>query len=434
MGDLQKLNGYHVFLAIITFLGWTISAMDTSLFFFIAPHLMEEFHFSLQEFGYIVGGGFIIAIVFSVFVGPLTDYFGRKIVFQCVLFLVTISTFLSGLSWNFTSLVVFRLLATGSAFAEYAVGATLLIESVPAKDRGWLVGIMAAGWPAGTALSTLISLYSVPNFGWRSSFFIAAIPAFLIIAIRLFVKEPILYKNISLLHNKGKKPPQKSSFDASEIQTNFKLNKRNSIKFTYRQLLRGDLLKNTVLIWIYMNSIVISYGLLIWFAPYWMNKAFGLDLVQATWLSGIGSLIGIIGYITCGWLSGKIGILEANIIFLPIAMVLTIFMTKFSDTYLSFFIAYLLWSFFGTGTWGAIPRLFTEAFPTHVRGTGASINSASCWLGWALVSTFSPFIINFVEYKHLIFFSGVILFPIALTALWMMRRIPSSVDLEDYTS
>lgn len=192
----QKLKGYHVFLAIICFLGWSISAMDASLFFFVGHDLMEKFNFSMQGFETIVAGGFLLAIIFSFFIGPLMDYFGRKVVFQWILIIMTIGTFLSGLSWNYPSLVIFRLLATGCAFAEYAVGATILVESVPARHRGWLVGIMAAGWPAGTALSTLISLYAIPALGWQSAFFIASIPAFIVIVNRLYVKEPKRFKDV----------------------------------------------------------------------------------------------------------------------------------------------------------------------------------------------------------------------------------------------
>jgi putative MFS transporter len=430
MKQEQQLKGYHIFLAIVSFLGWMISAIDASLFFFVGPYLMEEFDFSLQTFGMIVAGGFLIAIVFSFFIGPLMDYFGRKIVFQWILIFMTIGTFLSGLSWNVESLIIFRLLATGSAFAEYAVGATILVESVPAKHRGWLVGIMAAGWPAGTALSTLISLYVIPTLGWQSAFFIASIPAFIVIVIRLYIKEPKRFRDVIRIRTQSSNRAADSAL--SEIKINYKVNKEEAVKYPLRQLFRGELLKNTILIWIYMNAVVISYSLLIWFAPYWLNDAFGIDSAQATWTSCIGSLVSILGFISCGWLSGKIGIREANTIFIPIGVFITIWMTQFANSYSAFLPAYLLWNFFGAGIWGVIPRLFTEAFPTRARGTGASVNSASCWLGWAFTSNFSPYIINHIGYNKAIFFAGVFLFPIALISLWMIRRIPPSSDLEEY--
>jgi MFS family permease len=428
----NDIQGYSMFVTLIAFIGWTISAMDTSIFFFVAPHLMEEFDFSLTEFGIIVAAGFIVAIVFNIVVGPLMDYFGRKVVFQWILFLVSIGTFLTGLSWNFESLTIFRILATGSAFAEYAVGATILIESVSAKHRGWIVGIMAAGWPAGTAISTLLSIYVVPEWGWRSAFYLASIPAFLVIVVRLYIKEPVRFKELV----KFRQSIKSYTAETKEIvsQNRFKINKEEVLKFTYLQLMKGELLKNTLLIWLYMNLVVIAYGLLIWFAPYWMNYAFELNWNEAIWTVGAGSLVSMLGFVCCGWLSGIIGIRYANLLFIVISIPLTIWMTFFAQTFNAFLPAYLLWNFFGAGIWGTIPRIFTEAFPTRARGTGSSIGSASCWLGWAVISYLAPHIIEANDYYTAISFSGIILLPLALIPLWIIREIPSSSELEDYIS
>lgn len=83
---------------------------------------------------------------------------------------------------------------------------------------------------------------------------------------------------------------------------------------------------------------------------------------------------------------------------------------------------FFLWNFFGAGVWEIIPRLFTEPFPVSIRGTAAAVNSASCWLGWGLVSTCSPFIINYIGYNEAIYFSGIILYPIALITVVLITR------------
>ena len=422
MNESQGLKSYHLLLAFITFLGWMISAMDASLFFFVGPYLMEEFDFDFQTFGWMVGGGFLLAIIFSIFVGPLMDFLGRKLIFQWILVLVTIGTFLSGLAWNFTSLAIFRLITTGSAFAEYAVGATILFESVPKKHRGWLLGIMAAGWPAGTALAGIITLYSIPTLGWRSTFFIAAIPAFIVILIRLFVEESEQFKT----ERKHQSPSTAFKMNSPFIELLKK--QRNMFKSNYSKLLSGNNLYNSALVWVYINSAVFSYSLLIWFAPYWMRDAFGLDFLQTTYVAVLGSLVSIFGYICCGWLGGYLGIRKTNLIFILIGMSLIVWINYFSSDLSSFLTGYLLWNFFGAGIWGIIPRIFTEKFHVSIRGTAASINSASCWLGWALISTFSPFILEYVGYQLVLYLSVIIFSPIALIANWIMTRQEINLD------
>jgi predicted MFS family arabinose efflux permease len=221
---------------------------------------------------------------------------------------------------------------------------------------------------------------------------------------------------------------------ASEVSTKFKMNKEEAVKFTYLQVTRGEILKNIVFISIYISLVVVSYGLLNWFAPYWMNHAFQLDLVEATRTVGYGSLVGIFGFITCGWLSGKIGIRGANTVFICIGLLIMLWMTRFADTYASFLPAYMLWNYFGAGIWGTMPRMFTEAFPTRARGTASSISSAACWFSWAVISYLSPYISSVNGYQTAIFMAGAVLFPLALLPLWIMRRIPTANELEDYIS
>lgn len=420
MKESQPLTKYHLFLTLVTFLGWTISAMDASLFFFIGPSIMEQFNFDLQTLGFISGAGFFLAIIFSSVVGPLMDLLGRKIVFQWILVLVTLGTFLSGLAWSFTSLVIFRLIATGSAFAEYAVGATILGESVPKKHRGWIIGIMAAGWPAGTALAGIITQYSIPILGWRSSFFIATIPAFIIILIRLFVEESDEFKEDSVARNNQFASLKERSFLRFSLYIIKAL--KNQLISVYREVLSGRNLYNTILVSTYINSFVVSYSLLIMFAPYWMRDAFGINFLETTNIIILGSLISVLGYFCCGWIGGHLGIFKVNLIFLPISVVLIIWMNHFQDTVHLFLVGYFLWSFFGSGLWGLVPRLFTEKFHTNIRGAAASLNSASCWLGWAIVCVFSSYILEHIGYSKVILISSIALFPVALITSWFLSK------------
>ncbi|HWK22853.1 MAG TPA: MFS transporter [Ureibacillus sp.] len=420
MKDPQRLTRYHLFLTLVTFLGWAISAMDASLFFFIGPSIMERFDFDLQTLGYISGAGFLLAIIFSFVVGPIMDYLGRKIVFQWILVLVTLGTFSSGVAWNFTSLVIYRLIATGSAFAEYAVGATILVESVPKRHRGWIIGIMAAGWPAGTAFAGIITQYSIPVLGWRSAFFIATIPAFIIIVIRLFVEEADEFKEESIARNSQFISLNEKSFYKFFLYIIGEL--KNNFISIYREVLSGRNLYNTVLVSTYINSFVVSYSLLIWFAPYWMRDAFGFNLFETTNIVVLGSLVSVIGFISCGWIGGHFGIFKTNLIFLPISVLLIIWMNHFDNTLHLFLVGYFLWSFFGSGLWGIIPRLFTEKFHTSIRGAAASLNSASCWLGWAIICIFSSYIFENIGYSKVILISSIALFPVALIASWFLTK------------
>src|SRR6185437_15989409 len=62
-------------------------------------------------------------------------------------------------------------------------------ESVPASARGWLTGILQAGYPAGYLLAAVAYGQLYPHIGWRGMFIVGALPALLVLYIRRRVPE-----------------------------------------------------------------------------------------------------------------------------------------------------------------------------------------------------------------------------------------------------
>jgi len=72
---------------------------------------------------------------------------------------------------------------------EWGVGASLVMESVPAKWRGILSGILQEGYALGNLLAAIAFWTVFPHWGWRPMFFIGGLPALLTLFIRAKVKE-----------------------------------------------------------------------------------------------------------------------------------------------------------------------------------------------------------------------------------------------------
>jgi SHS family lactate transporter-like MFS transporter len=71
----------------------------------------------------------------------------------------------------------------------WGVGASLAMESVPAATRGILSGILQEGYPAGYLLAALTYGLVFPHYGWRGMFIVGAVPAILVLFIRVGVRE-----------------------------------------------------------------------------------------------------------------------------------------------------------------------------------------------------------------------------------------------------
>ena len=73
---------------------------------------------------------------------------------------------------------------------EWGVGASLTMESVPARWRGLISGLLQEGYALGFLLAAAVYRLVYPHWGWRPLFFIGGLPALLTLFVRAKVKEP----------------------------------------------------------------------------------------------------------------------------------------------------------------------------------------------------------------------------------------------------
>jgi SHS family lactate transporter-like MFS transporter len=90
---------------------------------------------------------------------------------------------------NFTVFLILRALFGIGMGGEWGLGASLAMESLPAKARGLFSGILQQGYAFGYLLAAVFYWIIFPIFGWRGLFVAGALPAALVIYIRARVPE-----------------------------------------------------------------------------------------------------------------------------------------------------------------------------------------------------------------------------------------------------
>jgi SHS family lactate transporter-like MFS transporter len=82
--------------------------------------------------------------------------------------------------------------------AEWTSGATLAMENWPQRSRGIASGILQGSWAVGYLLAAVVSAFVVPRWGWRALFLVAALPALVVLPIRIWVPESPEWKQPKL--------------------------------------------------------------------------------------------------------------------------------------------------------------------------------------------------------------------------------------------
>ncbi|MEU1665313.1 MFS transporter [Streptomyces sparsogenes] len=131
----------------------------------------------------------------AVIVGPLADRIGRRQIFAWDMLLFAILSAAQFFVQSATQLLILRLLLGLVLGADYVVSKSLVTEHAPRHVRGRLMSLLAVAWSAGYVFAYLVGflLSGTSDDAWRYMLAVSAIPALLILGLRLGVPEAPLW-------------------------------------------------------------------------------------------------------------------------------------------------------------------------------------------------------------------------------------------------
>ena len=329
------------------FLGWTLDAFDFFVLVMVLDRVAESFHRTRPEIALTLTASLAMRPVGALLFGMLADRYGRRVPLMADIIFYSIVEVASGLAPNYTTFLVLRLLYGVGMGGEWGVGASLTMESVPAKWRGFVSGLLQEGYACGYLLAAaayyVVTPYFhrvAPQWEWRSLFFLGGLPALLSLFIRAKVKETEAWKE-----SRSDWPTYRR-----EIARHWKL-------FLYLVLLMAC-----------MNSI--SHGTQDMY-PTFMKAApptgLGFTPGTAAMVTMISMIGAILGGLAMGRLSDRAGRKRAIVTSVLIAVALIPLWISVRSLPLIILGAFLM-QFMIQGAWGVIPAHINELSPDRIRG------------------------------------------------------------------
>ena len=312
------------------------------------------------------------------------DRIGRKRTLALVLILMSLSTGAIGLIPSYAAigvaapglLVLARIVQGFSAGGEYAGGAALIAESVPAARRGVMVSLMPASTGVGLLAGSLFSFgvagaltdAQLQSWGWRVGFLLA-IPLGLIgLYIRLKLEETAAFKELA----------ESDEVASSPVRETLRTQWQNVLKVA------GLSLGQTV-----------GYYVVLVYTPTLLRAEFGYSQSESLVTTSLTIAIYALTIPVAGQLCDRIG--RKPLMFVgSVAMLALIFPTFlfFNDeSLLTVGILQALVGGFALGCYtGPMVCIWVELFPTRVRYTGVSLGFNLS----VIASVSSPFILTWL--------------------------------------
>jgi DHA2 family multidrug resistance protein len=170
MAEKSSLKWWVLTTVIVgTFLG----RLDQSIVNLALPKIIDSFAITISSAGWIATAYIIANAIFVPIWGKLGDTIGRKKVYITGFVIFIIGSILAGLSWNLSSMLVFRVIQAVASSADYPTAmAIIAVTFTDAKERAQALGIWSATFAVGGIFGPLIGGPLIDTFGWRSVFFI----------------------------------------------------------------------------------------------------------------------------------------------------------------------------------------------------------------------------------------------------------------------
>jgi SHS family lactate transporter-like MFS transporter len=333
----SRLTRNQLNAVIACFLGWTLDAFDFFVLIFVFPDVAKEFGTSITTVTIAVWLTLGMRPVGAFLFGLMADRFGRRPTLMLDILCYSALGFACGFAPSLTVLFVLRALFGIAMGGEWGVGSSLTMESIPPSTRGVISGLLQAGYPCGYLLASITYTLLFDHIGWRGMFMVGAIPALLVIFIRMGVEESPAWKE---------RQPNAEQMLGTVVR-------------------RFPLFIFVILLMTAFN--LFSHGTQDLY-PTFLKVQHKFDTQTAGLVTAIMNVGAIVGGLTFGAFSQRIGRRKAIVIAALLAIPAIPLWAFAQGPYLLALGAFIM-QFFVQGAWGVIPAHLNELSPHDVRGT-----------------------------------------------------------------
>lgn len=183
----EKPNTFRLIIASVLLLA--AGVLPVHLLGALAPTLQAELNFNDAQLGYLVSAFFVVAALFSRRGGELSDRIGpNRALFGATLIsigaLTFVAVFVDSYGWLLLAVVV---AAAGNGVGQPGTN-VLISNGIDVERRGLAFGAKQAGVPVSTLVGGISAGFVVERWGWRPTFFGAALVG--VVAILIMPKVP----------------------------------------------------------------------------------------------------------------------------------------------------------------------------------------------------------------------------------------------------
>lgn len=359
------MNRQHWILFSLLAVVFVVEGFDVNLANVVLPYVGKEFAAGPAQLGRALSTMALGAVI-AFFVIRMADLHGRRLVLLGSVAGFSLLSIATAFAPDLRIFVLLQFVARIMLVTQVTVAYVLLSETLPAANRGRMMGLLAAFASMGAALPALLLQTAVESWlGWRGLFMLGGLPLLLVPLLALRVRESDVFR-----------------VGRSE--------RSQSVRVQLRELLTKDLRGRFLAIsavWFIVNfwaaTAMFFFTYYVLQSRHWTAH----DLQVLAPLTLVGSFA---GYVGAGVLMDRYGRRTATGALLLVGMCVTILCYR-SESFAVIAAAWIMLQML-QGVWPVVYTYTSELFPTRIRAAANGL--AHNFLGrWGMVA--APMLVGF---------------------------------------
>ena len=163
---------YHWWITAALMLGFTTVGLSVTVVNIAFPKIMTSLRVDLDVMQWVQTGYMIMQAVIMPSVGWVGARLGNRRVYLLALAVFVGGSALSGLAWDISSLIVFRLVQAVGGGLLFPTSQVILFETFPENKRGLAMGVSSLGFSLGPMMGPVLGGYLIEYASWRAVFYI----------------------------------------------------------------------------------------------------------------------------------------------------------------------------------------------------------------------------------------------------------------------
>ncbi|MCX7121686.1 MAG: sugar porter family MFS transporter [Gammaproteobacteria bacterium] len=398
-------TSYNInFIALCAAISGLLFGYDAGIISGAMLFIKKTFYINNTQIGEMVGAVPFGALISSLIIGKLSDFYGRKKLLLTTAILFSIGSLSCAIANSAYMLILSRLLIGFAIGMSSSLSPVYIAEIAEKAKRGKLVTLYLISINFGIFISYLTNLSLAYTESWRVMLGLGVIPAMVLLAGSFFLPESPRWLIIKGKINDGKNilekthGKEKAKLELNKIDFILK-NKNSSFKFIFQSKF-FKLIVLGALIGIFTQAVGINA--IIYYAPTIFQKT-GFNKVIASMLAtlGIGFTVTLSAIIAANLIDkfGRRTLLLTGLfgIILSLCIIILSFSYIHNPIILGWFVLIGFISFVACQGLSVGPACFllpAEIYPARIRGIGMGISITFNWLTNFLVAFLFPVAIN----------------------------------------